>query len=236
MSIKCSVINLPYGGAKGGVSINPKNYSPKELERITRQYAIRLAKKNSLGAAVDVPGPDLGTGEKEMSWMKSTYQAYYGHNDINADAVTTGKWKRQGGVSGRRESTGLGVFYSTRQLLNDPWTTKKLGVEKGIAGKTFIVQGFGNVGYWASKFFVEAGAKLIGVAELGGSVYNPEGIDPDHLKKYLETNGTVAGYEAKQSFEDETAIYRACDFFIPAAVEKSINASNAHRFECKLIV
>lgn len=164
MSIKCSVINLPYGGAKGGVSINPKNYSPKELERITRQYAIRLAKKNSLGAAVDVPGPDLGTGEKEMSWMKSTYQAYYGHNDINADAVTTGKWKRQGGVSGRRESTGLGVFYSTRQLLNDPWTTKKLGVEKGIAGKTFIVQGFGNVGYWASKFFVEAGAKLVGVA------------------------------------------------------------------------
>jgi glutamate dehydrogenase (NAD(P)+) len=164
MSIKCSVINLPYGGAKGGISINPKNYTQKELERITRQYAIRLAKKNSLGAAVDVPGPDLGTGEKEMSWMKSTYQQYFGHTDINADAVTTGKWKRQGGVSGRRESTGLGVFYSTRQLLDDAWTTQKLGVERGIAGKSFIVQGFGNVGYWASKFFVEAGAKLIGVA------------------------------------------------------------------------
>lgn len=134
--------------------------------------------------------------------MKSTYQAYYGHTDINADAVTTGKWKRQGGVSGRRESTGLGVFYSTRQLLNDAWTVKKLDIEKGIVGKSFIVQGFGNVGYWASKFFVEAGAKLIGVAEVGGSVYNPNGIDPDHLKQHLETNGTIAGYEAPQTFED----------------------------------
>ena len=118
--------------------------------------------------------------------MKSTYQAYYGHQEINADAVTTGKYKRQGGVSGRRESTGLGVFYCTRQLLDDDWTTKKLGVTKGIAGKSFIVQGFGNVGYWASKFFVEAGAKLVGVAEVGGSFYNPEGIDPVQLKAHLE--------------------------------------------------
>jgi len=141
--------------------------------------------------------------------MKSTYQAYYGHTDINADAVTTGKFKRQGGVSGRRESTGLGVFYSTRQLLNDDWTTRKLGVEKGISGKSFIVQGFGNVGYWASKFFVEAGAKLIGVAEIGGSVFNEDGIDPDDLKKHIETNGTVAGYNnASETFEDEAAIYR----------------------------
>lgn len=154
MSIKCSIVNLPYGGAKGGISINPRNYSVNELERITRQYAIRLAKKNSLGAAIDVPGPDLGTGEREMCWIKSTYQAYYGHRDINADAVTTGKFKRQGGISGRRESTGLGVFYCTRQLLDDVWTANKLGVERGIAGKSFIVQGFGKVGYFASKFFV----------------------------------------------------------------------------------
>jgi glutamate dehydrogenase (NAD(P)+) len=108
--------------------------------------------------------------------MKSTYQAYYGHTDINADAVTTGKFKRQGGVSGRRESTGLGVFYCTRQLLDDAEMAQKLGVSQGIAGKSFIVQGFGNVGYWASKFFVEAGAKLVGVAEVGGSIYNPDGI------------------------------------------------------------
>lgn len=141
--------------------------------------------------------------------MKSTYQAYYGHEDINADAVTTGKYKRQGGISGRRESTGLGVFYATRQLLNDDWTTKKLNVEKGIEGKTFIVQGFGNVGYFASKFFTEAGAKLIGVCEMDGSIYNPNGIDAEDLKKYLvEHNGSIKGYEAPMMFKDEASIYK----------------------------
>jgi glutamate dehydrogenase (NAD(P)+) len=194
MSIKCSIVNLPYGGAKGGICINPRNYSVRELEKITRSYAIKLSKKNSLGAAVDVPGPDLGTGEREMSWMKSTYQAYYGHKDINADAVTTGKFKRQGGISGRREATGLGVFYCTKQLMNNDWTTKKLGVEKGIAGKDFIVQGFGNVGYWASKFFVEEGAKLVGVSEMGGSIYDPNGIDVEALKQHLDEHKTMQGY------------------------------------------
>jgi glutamate dehydrogenase (NAD(P)+) len=101
MTLKCSVVNLPYGGAKGGICFNPKNYSVGEIERLTRQYAIKLAKKNSIGAAVDVPGPDVGTSEREMTWMKSAYQAYYGHKDINADAVTTGKFMHLGGISGR---------------------------------------------------------------------------------------------------------------------------------------
>lgn len=114
-----------------------------------------MAKKNSIGAAIDVPGPDVGTSEREMSWMKSAYQFHYGHEDINADAVTTGKARNLGGIKGRTESTGLGVFYATRQVLNHSQVTRNLGIEKGIKGKTFIVQGFGNVGYWASKFFVE---------------------------------------------------------------------------------
>lgn len=119
MTLKCSVVNLPYGGAKGGICFNPKNYSTQEIERLTRQYAIKLAKKNSIGAAVDVPGPDVGTGEREMSWIKSTYQAYYGHKDIDADAVTTGKLITLGGITGRREATGLGVFYAAREVLNN---------------------------------------------------------------------------------------------------------------------
>lgn len=118
MTIKCSIVNLPYGGAKGGICINPKKYSLRELERLTRQYSIKLAKKNSIGASVDVPGPDVGTGEREMTWMKSTYQIYYGQDDINSSAVTTGKNKNQGGISGRKEATGLGVFYATKQLLS----------------------------------------------------------------------------------------------------------------------
>lgn len=132
MTLKCSVVNLPYGGAKGGVRINPKKYSPAELERITRQYALRLAKKNSIGSAIDVPGPDVGTSEREMNWMKSTYQAYYGHEDINTDAVTTGKSKILGGIRGRTESTGLGVFYATKRVLSNPEVCRNLKVEVGI--------------------------------------------------------------------------------------------------------
>lgn len=164
MTLKCAIVNLPYGGAKGGICFDPRQYSVAEIERLTRQYAMKLAKKNSIGGAIDVPGPDVGTGEREMSWMKSTYQTYYGHEDINYDSVTTGKSESVGGISGRREATGLGVFYAARQVLSHPKVAKNLGVSPGIKGKTFIVQGFGNVGYWASKFFVEEGAKLVGVA------------------------------------------------------------------------
>jgi len=142
--------------------------------------------------------------------MKSAYQSHYGQDDINADAVTTGKARNLGGISGRTESTGLGVYYATRQILNHPEVTKRLGVDTGLKGKTFIVQGFGNVGYWASKFFVEEGAKLIGVAEFDGSIYNPEGINPNDLLEYKKRSKThgVKGYPGTKSFADESAIYQ----------------------------
>jgi glutamate dehydrogenase (NAD(P)+) len=208
MTIKCSIVNLPYGGAKGGLCINPRKYSAREIESLTRQYAIRLAKKGSIGASVDVPGPDVGTSEREMSWMKSTYQAYYGTKDINADAVTTGKYKNQGGISGRTESTGLGVFTCAKQLLNHPVIAKNLKVVPGLQDKTFILQGFGNVGYWASKYFTEDGAKLVGVAEHDGSIYNSEGIDYQALKDYIVKNKGVKGYPGVEYFEKEDAIYK----------------------------
>lgn len=159
--------------------------------------------------------------------MKSTYQASYGHEDINADAVTTGKSRNVGGISGRRESTGLGVFYAARQVLNHAKVAKKLGVEPGIKGKSFIVQGFGNVGYWASKFFVEEGAKLVGVAEFDGSIYNEDGIDPELLNQYKLKNKGIANYPGSKYFTGEDAIYQKADIFIPAAFEKTINISNA---------
>lgn len=210
MTLKCSIVNLPYGGAKGGICFNPRAYSLAEVERLTRLYAMKLAKKNSIGAAVDVPGPDVGTSTREMSWMKSTYQSMFSHEDINYDAVTTGKAKNLGGISGRTESTGLGVFYATKQCLSHPEVVKNLGVGLGIKGKTFIVQGFGNVGYWASKFFIEEGAILVGVAEYDGSIYNEEGIDPEALTEYRRQNkGGVRGYPgASKSFDTEEAIYQ----------------------------
>jgi glutamate dehydrogenase (NAD(P)+) len=119
-----------------------------------------------------------------MNWMKSSYQSFFGQDDINADAVTTGKSRSLGGISGRTESTGLGVFYATRQILNHEEMAIKLGISTGLKGKTFIVQGFGNVGYWASKFFLEAGAKLVGVAEFDGSIFNADGIEPADLLEF----------------------------------------------------
>ena len=209
MTLKCTTVSLPYGGAKGGICFNPRKYSAAEIERLTKQYALKLAKKNSIGAAVDVPGPDVGTGEREMNWMKSAYQSHYGTEDINADAVTTGKARNLGGIQGRTESTGLGVYYATKRILDHPVVTQKLGVTPGLKGKTFIVQGFGNVGYWASRFFTKEGAKLIGVAEFDGSIYNPEGIHPKDLlnhKSQSKTKG-VKYFPGSKYYEDESAIY-----------------------------
>jgi len=158
--------------AKGGIRIDPSKYSVNEIEQLTRKYTISLAKKNSIGAAVDVPGPDFGTGEREMNWVKDTYQTYYGHTDVNATGCVTGKSVGQSGIRGRLESAGLGAYYVTKTLLDNQDICNTLNLSPGLRGKTFTVQGFGNVGYFASKYFTEAGARLIGVAELDGSVYN----------------------------------------------------------------
>jgi glutamate dehydrogenase (NAD(P)+) len=179
MTLKCAVADLPYGGAKGGIAFNPRNYSVREIESLTRSYTIELIKKNFIGAAIDVPGPDLGTGQREMSWMKDTYQNLVGHSDINAAGCVTGKAQNQGGISGRMESTGLGVYYATREMLANDHICQKLGCEKGLQGKKFIVQGFGNVGYYTAKNFVDEGAILVGVAEFDGSIYSEKGINPD---------------------------------------------------------
>ena len=151
---------------------------------MTRNYTTALCKKASLGASVDVPGPDIGTGVREMTLIKDQYQVLYGHRDINYAGVTTGKDVAHHGIRGREEATGLGVYYATRQILHNHEQLRKLGLEEGFKGKKFIVQGFGNVGYWTSKFFTNDGAILVGVAEADGSIYCPDGIDPEHLNNY----------------------------------------------------
>jgi len=237
MTLKCAVVALPYGGAKGGIRIDPKKYSTEEIHQLTRKYTISLAKKNSIGAAIDVPGPDIGTGEREMSWMKDAYQTYYGHTDVNAAGCVTGKALNQSGIRGRTESTGLGVYYVTKTVLDNPDICRALNVRQGLRGKTFTVQGFGNVGYYASKFFTEAGARLVGVAEWDGSVYSQAGIDPDALLQHKKASkGGVKGFQCEEYYPDEQVIYKKADFFVPAAFEKSINLKNADKFQTKLIV
>jgi glutamate dehydrogenase (NAD(P)+) len=239
MTLKLSVHNIPYGGAKGGVKVDPKNYSEAELLRITRRYTLELAKKNFIGAGIDVPGPDLGTGEWTMNCMKDTYVTLYGEKDVNAVGCVTGKSVAQGGIDGRTESTGLGVFYGLREVCNNVSLAEKYGYTPGIAEKTFIVQGFGNVGFYASKFMTEAGAKLVGVVEFNSAVYNPEGIDVYELIAYKNKHKTLAGFPKGESYSNNqdfmSVMNLPCDILIPAAVERSVNIGNADKLQCKIL-
>lgn len=239
MTLKLSVHNIPYGGAKGGVKIDPKKYSERELLRVTRRYTLELAKKNFIGAGIDVPGPDLGTNEQIMNCMKDTYTTLYGEKDVNSVGCVTGKAVSQGGIEGRTESTGLGVFYGIREVCNNEEMAEKYGFEVGVQDKTFIVQGLGNVGFYASKFLTESGAKLTGVVEWNSAVYNEDGLDLDELVAYRNKHKTLAGFTGGESFgadEDFNAVmYNRCDILIPAAVERTIHMGNAEKLKCKIL-
>src|SRR5215210_4877684 len=152
MTYKCAIVNVPFGGGKGGIRINPKNYSVYELEKITRRYTSELVKKNFIGPGIDVPAPEYGTGEREMAWIVDTY-ASLKPGEIDAAGCVTGKPVTQGGVRGRKEATGLGVFYGIKEVCNMPKQMGKLGLSTGIEGKTVVVQGLGNVGYHSALFF-----------------------------------------------------------------------------------
>lgn len=183
MTFKLAIADVPFGGAKGGVRINPRELSKGELERVTRRYTMELIKKGFIGASVDCLGPDMGTSEQVMTWIKDTYQNVKGHTDINSEGCCTGKHISQGGIAGRTESTGLGVYYAIREMLNTQTFIDKVGDStKGIAGKTFTVQGFGNVGYWAAKFIQRDGGKICTVIERDAAVYKEDGLDIEDVK------------------------------------------------------
>ncbi|XP_058839902.1 glutamate dehydrogenase, mitochondrial-like [Topomyia yanbarensis] len=234
MTFKCACVHVPFGGAKGGIRIDPGKYSPKELQNITRRYTIELAKKNFIGPGIDVPAPDMGTSSREMSWIADQYSKTIGHRDINALAIVTGKPLHQGGIRGRTEATGRGVFIATNCFVREKEWMKAIGVEPGLEGKTVIFQGFGNVGMYGAKFFHEAGCKVIGIQEIDVSLLNEDGIDVEGLIKYKEINNTIKGFPNATETEDDLLIY-PCDILVPAAVEKSINSDNAGKIQAKII-
>ena len=235
MTYKCAIVNVPFGGGKGGIKINPKNYSVYELEKITRRYTAELVKKNFIGPGIDVPAPDYGTGPREMSWIVDTYQSLK-PGEIDAAGCVTGKPVTQGGVRGRTEATGLGVYFGIREVCNMPEIMKRQGLEVGIKNKTVIVQGLGNVGYHTAKFFREGGAKVIALAEYEGAIMNADGLNEEEVFQHRKATGSILNFPGATNLLNNTdALEMECDILIPAALENVINGQNAQRVKAKII-
>jgi glutamate dehydrogenase (NAD(P)+) len=235
MTYKCAIVNVPFGGAKGGIAINPRNYSAYDLERITRRYTTELVKKKFIGPGEDVPAPDYGTGEREMSWILDTYMAM-NPGEVDAMACVTGKPITQGGVRGRKEATGLGVFYGIREVCSMPDIMQRIGLSTGIAGKRVVVQGLGNVGYHSAKFFHEAGALIVGLAEYEGAISNPNGLDVEAVVAHRKATGSILNFQGADNITNSSeALELSCDILIPAALENVINGDNAPRIQAKII-
>jgi glutamate dehydrogenase (NAD(P)+) len=235
MTYKCAIVNVPFGGAKGGIKINPKNYTPYDLEKITRRYTAELVKKNFIGPGTDVPAPDYGTGPREMSWIVDTYMSLR-PGEIDAAGCVTGKPVTQGGVRGRTEATGLGVYFGIRELVNDPEMMKRAKLTVGMEDKRVVVQGLGNVGYHAAKYFQQGGATIVALAEYEGAIYNPKGLDVDAVVAHRKKTGSILNFAgAKNLKKSAEALELDCEILIPAALENVINGDNAPKVKAKIV-
>ncbi len=236
MTYKCALVDVPFGGAKGGIRINPANYTTEQLQNITRRYTTELIKKNFIGPGIDVPAPDYGTGPREMAWILDTYQAFR-HGEIDSIGCVTGKPVTQNGIRGRAEATGRGVFYGIRDAMSYGEDMKKIGLTKGIAGKTMVVQGLGNVGSNTAIISQQEGdVRIIGIAEREGSIHMPGGIDMEKLLAFRKETGSIIGFPGSTHIGDPSAALELeCDILVPAALENQITIDNADRIKAKII-
>ncbi len=235
MTYKCAIVNVPFGGAKGGIKISPRSLSTYELEKITRRYTSELVKKNFIGPGIDVPAPDYGTGEREMAWIVDTYQSLK-PGEIDAAGCVTGKPISLGGVRGRKEATGLGVFFGVREVCLMEDVMKKQGLSVGIEHKKVIVQGLGNVGYYSAKFFREHGAIVVAIAEYEGAIFNEAGLNEEEVFQHRKKTGSILNFPGAKNIEKSLeALEMECDILIPAALENVIDGNNAARIKAKII-
>lgn len=236
MTYKCALVDVPFGGAKGGIKINPANFSEEQLQNITRRYTSELVKKNFIGPGIDVPAPDYGTGPREMAWILDTYQALR-HGEVDSIACVTGKPVTQNGIRGRAEATGRGVFYGLRECMRYADDMKKIGLTPGIEGKTMVVQGLGNVGSNTALISQSEGnVKIIGIAEREGSIHNPDGINVEELMAFRKDTGSIIGFPGSTHIGNASAALELeCDILVPAALENQITTENASRIKAKII-
>jgi len=235
MTYKCALVNVPYGGAKGGVRITRDDFTLSELETITRRYTFELQRKNFVGPGLDVLAPDYGTGPEEMAWIADTYSAL-AESELNNIACVTGKPVTQGGVRGRVEATGRGVFFGIREACNNTEDMKNIGLQPGLGDKTCIVQGLGNVGYHAAKFMQEGGATVIGIAEYEGGIHNPDGLDVDAVLQHRKETGSILDFPGAQNVEQSAELLEyECDILIPAALQNQIREDNATQIQAKIV-
>ncbi len=237
MTFKCALVETPFGGSKGGLCIDPREYEEHEMELITRRFAYELAKRDLIHPAQNVPAPDMGTGEREMAWIADQYHRM-NTTDINANACVTGKPPHAGGIQGRVEATGRGVQYGLQEFFRHPDATATAGLQGTLAGKRVIVQGLGNVGYHAAKFLRDEDDSLItGIIERDGALVDDNGLDVEAVRSWILQHGGVKGYADATYIEDGIKVLeKECDILIPAALEGVITRENAPRIQTKLII
>jgi len=237
MTYKCALVEAPFGGSKGGLCIDPRQYDEHELEMITRRFAYELAKRDLIHPSQNVPAPDMGTGEREMAWIADQY-ARMNTTDINSRACVTGKPLNAGGIAGRVEATGRGVEYALQEFFRHPEDIAAAGLTGTLDGKRVIVQGLGNVGYHAAKFLSEEdGCRIIGIIERDGAVVNENGLDVEAINRWIGTHGGVSGYADATYVKDGAKVLEhECDILIPAALEGVINMTNAADIKAPLII
>lgn len=237
MSYKCAVVEAPFGGAKGGLVINPSDYTESELEQITRRFAYELIKRDLINPSQNVPAPDMGTSQREMAWIADQYTRI-NTTDINAKACVTGKPIHAGGIQGRVEATGRGVQYALREFFRHPEDVRLTGLKGGLAGKRIIIQGLGNVGYHAASLLsTEDDAKITTIIERKGALHDPNGLDVEAVKAFKDQTGCITNYPHAEFTTDGPGMLETdADILIPAAMEGAIHQGNAARIKTPLII
>ncbi len=234
MTYKCALVDIPFGGGKGAVRIDRSRYSDAEIRRITRRYTFELVMKNFLGPGLDVPAPDYGTGPQEMAWIVDTYSAL--SPGLDAAGCVTGKPIEHGGIRGRVEATGRGLYYGLREACDRAEDMRRLGLEPGLDGKRVVVQGLGNVGYHSARFLAEGGAVITAIAEYEGAIQSDQGLDVGAVRQHRRDSGSILGFPGARDLPvSADALELDCDILVPAALENQVTGDNAQRIRARII-